>query len=286
MLYMHCGASAATREDLADYQPPTIEELRERLKTETAGNRWHPIHHADLIDTILETAKGRGLTVARESYGLSEDKHSLYGCIDFQNPDPGADHGHSLGFRHDNLQRFRLLGVSAGRVFVCDNGAIVGDFVFGHKHTNKTALSTTVEDGMELWAKQVERMATVFAAMKATDISDRDAEHLMIEGARKVYAAELRPNGKRRVLRNPCYSWSQLGKIDHEWRNPRHEAFEPRTLWSLYNAVTEVGKAWSPRNVERGLKGWPAMVADEFDLEAVRPQLLALEVDEDSPSRN
>lgn len=282
MLYMHCGASAATREDLGRYVPPTVEELQEK-RGDHAGSRWKPMHHLELLDTILSVAKERGLVVKREAYGMSKDTHSLFGCIDFEGGT--EDHGHALGFRHDNLQRFRLLGVSAGRVFVCDNGAIVGDFVFGHKHTSQTALAPTIREGMDVWASQIERMSEIFDAMKATEITNRDAEHLLIEGARTVYKAELNARGQRQVERAPCYAWSQLGKIDHEWRNPRHEAFEPRTLWSLYNAVTEVGKAWSPRVVERGLKGWPGMVADEFHLESVRPQLLALPEDFD-PSVN
>jgi hypothetical protein len=274
---MHCGAEAATLDDLREYVPPTREELRAKLGTENAGNRWKPMLHADLVETILAEATRLSLVVQRTAYGMSKDTHSLYGCIDFKNKNPGADHGYALGFRHDNLQRFKLIGVSAARVFVCDNGAIVGDFVFGHKHTQRTELAPTVKEGMVLWANQIARLAEVFDAMKATAIDDRDAEHLMIEGARTHYAEELRTNGKRRVERAPCYAWSQLGKIDLEWNNPRHEAFEPRTLWSLYNAITEVGKRWTPRNVERGLKGWPAMVADEFNLEAIRPQLLSLE---------
>jgi len=28
----------------------------------------------------------------------------------------------------------------------------------------------------------------------------------------------------------------------HEWRKPRHEAFESRNIWSLLNAFTEVLK--------------------------------------------
>ena len=35
---------------------------------------------------------------------------------------------------------------------------------------------------------------------------------------------------------------SQVSKVLNEWREPRHEAFKPRTLWSWFNAVTETVK--------------------------------------------
>jgi hypothetical protein len=34
----------------------------------------------------------------------------------------------------------------------------------------------------------------------------------------------------------------QIPQILREWRKPSHEAFAPRTLWSYFNAYTEVFK--------------------------------------------
>ena len=36
-----------------------------------------------------------------------------------------------------------------------------------------------------------------------------------------------------------------------EWREPSHEAFEPRTVWSLFNAFTEVLKPSSVTNPQK-----------------------------------
>lgn len=35
----------------------------------------------------------------------------------------------------------------------------------------------------------------------------------------------------------------QVPNVIGEWRSPSHEAFRPQTLWSLFNAFTEVYKA-------------------------------------------
>ena len=40
---------------------------------------------------------------------------------------------------------------------------------------------------------------------------------------------------------------SRLPKVIEAWEEPQHEAFQPRTAWSLFNAFTEVQKANAPR---------------------------------------
>jgi len=34
-----------------------------------------------------------------------------------------------------------------------------------------------------------------------------------------------------------------------EWKNPQYEAFGPRTVWSLYNAITEALKSAPPQSI-------------------------------------
>lgn len=244
----------ATTESLATYCVPTLEELREHVTTEAghipsgAGARWAPIHHLDLIESILSQARRIGLEPTQQTYGTSEDLHSLYGSIDFAPsrssglPDIGGL-GRSIGFRSDNLQRFKLLGVSGARVFVCSNGVINGDFVFGHKHTNRVELATTIQEGLEKWRGQQLELGAMVAGLRARELSDDQAKVALVNGCRRE-----------------VFAWSQAGKVDAEWREPRHEEFRPRNAWSLYNAVTEVAKAWSPRNVEKGLRDFPALL--------------------------
>ena len=46
---------------------------------------------------------------------------------------------------------------------------------------------------------------------------------------------------------------SQVPEVLREWRAPSHEAFEPRTAWSLFNAFTEVHKQVNPHtSLRRG----------------------------------
>jgi len=254
MLYVHAGASATTLDSIREtYTVPTVEDLREARKSETAGNRWKPLHHADLIDEIHRAAGDRGLSVARESFALSEDTHDVYGFMQFEGFDLGVPgQAPVLGFRSSNLQRFGLLGVSGSRVFICDNGMIVGDFVFGMKHTSGRVgdLDQSIDEGMEKWEEQTANLRRVVESMQSMDIDRRDADHLLLQG-----------------VRDKAFSNRQVGRIDRvftayqEEEHPHHEAFAERTGWSLYNALTEVAKGFSPRASENVIKRFGRTIA-------------------------
>ena len=53
-------------------------------------------------------------------------------------------------------------------------------------------------------------------------LSDRDAHDLTI-----------------RALDQHVICGSLIPKVLSEWRHPRHAAFQPRSVWSFFNAVTE-----------------------------------------------
>ena len=45
-----------------------------------------------------------------------------------------------------------------------------------------------------------------------------------------------------RALRAGAINTARIPKVLKEWDEPRHPEFEPRTVWSYFNAVTEVTK--------------------------------------------
>lgn len=303
-LYNHGQtAASATVEDLERYTVPTLEELQE-VRGEGAGARWAPMHHRHLRDCILTEARAAGLTIAVDddgkpmehySFGNARksercpdgiDQHQLFGCITFDLqvpslPDTIGSVRQVLGFRHDNLQRFKLLGVTGANVFVCSNMAIVGDFIFGHKHGSMTELPSVIHTGFGDWQEQQERAHRLIGRMAETPIDDRDAAHLLLEATVNVLDPEepMRQHGNRQVrnIKRPsCLSSSQCHAIYSLWRDKGRNggAFEARTAWSLYNALNERAKGWRPRVVEKSLRTFGEVCADVlgFDTED-RPQL-------------
>lgn len=262
MLYTHAGANAITRAELNRFHVPTIEQLRDMkstaLKPLSVGNRWAPVPFADMAHTILSVCYDRGLHLKRESYAVSRDGFDLYSCFDFTAPIPGRDDmSATLGWRYSNVQRFALKGVSGARVFVCDNGAIVGDFVFGHKMTNGHERHVSVSDGLDRWERQVGLISRAYKAMESIELNVEQVDHILMDAVRAKIIAP-----------------SQLGKIDAEWGSERSKTQfgEQPTLRRLYEAVTETGKSWSSLRVqERGLRGFPDMALKlygEHDLAA------------------
>lgn len=245
MLYTHGEATLANRSDLRKFPVPTLDTLREKRGDE-AGNRWQPVPFHTMATAIADAATARGHRIKSEHYNVSKDGFDVFACFDFEGLVPGrTDMGTTLGWRYSNVQRFALKGVSGARVFVCANGAIVGDFVFGHKMTNGHDREVTVGEGLDKWERQTRRMGDFYRQMESVELEQRDSDHLLLEAVRGRIVAP-----------------SQLGKIDAEFRSDRSkEQFGERpTIRRLYEAVTEVGKTWrSPRVVERGLRGFPDM---------------------------
>lgn len=265
MLYTHDKPTITLPELRKTYKVPTKSDLRAKLGTRATkgtGSKWTPVHHADLIEDIHTSVAKRGMGIREERFALSEDTHSIFGYMQFEGFNFGrTDMAPVLGFRSDNLQRFRLIGVTGARVFVCSNGAIVGDFVFGFKHTsgNVEEIEIGIDDGMGKWERQAGQMKRFVEFLEGTRLDQRDADHLLLSAARERIIA---PN--------------QLGKIDETYRayedaaHPHHKAFAERNVWSLYNAVTEVAKGWrSPLVGERGLKGFPRIAANVFGFEGL-----------------
>ena len=245
------------------YTVPTRDDLKAALgerATDKTGSKWSPIHHADLIEQIEKGASDAGLVIAKQEFELSDDQHDIFGCLTFESPDwfDRDDMGLVLGFRNSNVQRMRLMGVTGSRVFICANGMIAGDFVFGFKNTtgNRTDAEVKVAEGMQNWETQARSLSGFVDHMKSCDLSEAQADNLILEG-----------------MRRGVYSSSQIGKIDTQYRsfadegNQYNQAFGDRNAWSLYNAVTEVGKGtarsrWSPSRVETALKNFPRLIAD------------------------
>jgi len=268
MLYTHGKPTITLEEIRGTYRVPTKDDLLAHLgerATKGAGKIWAPIHHADLVDSIYQAADKRGFKVVEPQFNLSDDTHSIYGSMQLEGRvSLGGTMAPVLGFRSDNLQRFRLMGVTGARVFICNNGAIVGDFIFGFRHTNRAAeeLEVSIDDGMSSWERQAAGMLRFTEWLQAQALEQETTDHLLMQAVRGRILAP-----------------SQLGKVDavytayQEAAHPHHEAFGARNAWSLYNAVTETAKTFaSPAVSERGLKGFPRLIADTLgytELEAL-----------------
>jgi hypothetical protein len=140
MLMLHKGCRRIARADLADIQVPE------------ASGRHMPVAHHVLGDTVVATAEGLGLQLRKERWGISNDGMRLYGALDF---DPIAKltmpegTGPSLGIRHANDKSISVQLTAGMRVFLCDNGVMVGEIeTVRRKHTSGLDLNSLIRDAL------------------------------------------------------------------------------------------------------------------------------------------
>lgn len=214
-LILHCGAHAATRDDVAAVPTPAPDGV------------WHPIPHLTVRDLVAENVATLGLRIVEEAFGLWKAGARAFGLLGLRNGDQAPDYELVLGWRNSHDKSFPAAGALGSRVFVCDNLAFSGEVTFARKHT-----TNVIRDLPGLVSRAVARLVGMrrtmderIAAYKAQVLGDVEVHDLLIRSLDRGVVGPVR-------LRN----------VLDEWRAPRHDAFRDRTAWSLFNAYTEVLK--------------------------------------------
>lgn len=214
-LIMHCGARAVERPALG------------LVKTPAATPSWQPIAHLGLIEQVEKALAASRLTIVNQAHSLSQDGSRYFGLMHIRNGHENNDYAWVMGLRNSHDKTFPAGIVAGTQVFVCDNLAFGGEVKFARKHTRfilrdlPQIAERAVARLVEKWHTQEKRIAVY----KEHKIADRDAHDLIIR------ALDIGVIGSRAVL-------LVLG----QWREPVHEAFAPRTAWSLFNGFTEAMK--------------------------------------------
>lgn len=220
-LVLHTGGWEATREQI-DAVP-----LPEKTPT------YQPVGHGELVDTILRAGTAYGWTPQRQRFALARNGAQFFGLIDFQRPGTNGEIGLTVGGRNAHDMSFSVGILGGGNVFLCDNLAFSGDWARDHKHTPGVwdALYAFLFGQMGKIGVQHEKLVEVVAEWRKIDLGVKDSDHLLVECVR------------RGAL--PC---SDLPKVLKEYDRPTIAGWndEPRNPWRLYNAFTQVSKAYSP----------------------------------------
>jgi hypothetical protein len=214
-LCLHCGAQEVARSAIATIDTPD--------PTDT----WVPIPHHQLIQTVERTLKSTNLTIGTQAHSLSHEGMRYFGLMEIVGKSPSDDYTCVLGLRNSHDKTFPAGIVAGASVFVCDNLSFSGEVKFARKHTRHLLrdLPQLVERSIGLltakWHDQDKRIA----AYKHAEIEDAEAHDLVIR------AIDVGVGSNRLIP-----------SVLQEWREPRHAAFEPRNVWSLFNSFTEALK--------------------------------------------
>ena len=214
-LILHCGASQVPRKALALVPTPS--------PTET----WQPIPHETYVHRIEQALPDYGLSVVQEAHAITHDGTRYFGLVQVQNGCSSPDYTWVLGLRNSHDKSLPAGLVAGSQDFVCDNLAFSGEVQISRKHT-----PNILRDLPGLVGNALTRLLGLFRFQdqrveryKSVHLGDADAHDLTIK-----------------ALDSGVVCASKIPEVLKEWREPRYREFEPRTVWSWFNGVTETAK--------------------------------------------
>jgi Domain of unknown function (DUF932) len=184
--------------------------------------------HDRLVQTVQTTLDASNLAIGTQAHSLTHDGTRYFGLMEIHSRQTSSDdYCWVLGLRNSHDKTFPAGIVAGASVFVCDNLSFSGEVKFARKHTRfiNRDLPQLVERAigrlMDKWHDQDIRIA----AYREKEIEDRAAHDLIIR------ATDVGVCSNRLI---PA--------VLHQWREPRHQQFESRNIWSLFNSFTEALK--------------------------------------------
>lgn len=224
-LVLHRGGWGATKADLAAVPVPEPTQS------------YHPVPYNRFVEEVELHVPRFGLTVQSEQFALAREGNQMFGVLTCTNGHDAGDYALAIGLRSSYDRSLAVSMCSGTRCFICDNLAFSGEVQLHRKHT-----ANVFRDLPDLIYRMLSKVAVLkartdeeIAGMKVLPVSQERAHHLIIEAVK----ADVLPA-------------SRLPKVIEAWEEPKHEEFQPRTAWSLFNAFTEVLKAEVPRQQIEG----------------------------------
>lgn len=232
-LMLHCGAHEVTRDAVYEIVTPEPSHRGEKKQ-----KMHYPIPHTLLLEEVEKNLVENGYEVVQQAHALTQEGQRYYGLIEVRHTAPSVallddpsvtpDYGLVIGLRNAHDGTYSAALAMGSRVFVCDNLGFSGEVLIGRRHTRNIARDIPLMIPRAFGALSVERvnLETRIEAYKGAEINDRDANDLIV----------------RALVDEKIFPTKSLPHVVQEWRTPSHDEFQERTIWSLFNAFTEVAK--------------------------------------------
>lgn len=193
---------------------------------------WFPQPYSRVIDLVKSEVTGAYGPLVREAYSLGRGGTQLFGHMAVDSGDDALQM--EFGIRGSYGKTLSWAFVSGASVLVCDNMMFRGDSIVVVRKNTRYAWN----DIERLVAEIVAGARRQFRGLAV----QRETFRELIVETRRGY--EL----IGRALGEGVLSSRQVGVAMDQWVKPAHAEFEPRTMWSLYNAFTEAAKIAAPGN--------------------------------------
>lgn len=216
---------SATLVSHVDTNLVTRDQLR-TIPTPPATLTFKPVPHIKLVETLEQALAERSLKIEKEQFAVRGDGSALFSTFDLSATGmPGTCA--SLGLRTANNKTMSIQLVAGMRVFVCDNLALLGDFIaLKRKHTAGLDLLEELRFAVVKYEQHFNTLKLEIDAFQKQAIEDEQA---------KLFIYDM-------FVQRNVMPMRFIGDVAKAYFEPPHADFEPRTLWSLHNAFTEVAK--------------------------------------------
>lgn len=203
-----------------------------------ATNSYCPVEHFKLLDTIERAALEYGHVIDNLEVGIQSakrDEETILGAKMFAimrlktNGAVGGDNLRlDIGIRN-SYDKSVAVGIVAGAsVFVCDNMMITGEMQAIRKHTPN------------VWQDILPMvMAVLMIANKQHELDQQMRQDLMLHEINTHSGLDLLGSmAAHGYISYAGGNSSMFATALREWQEPSFEEFNPRNVWSLYNACT------------------------------------------------
>lgn len=228
-LMLHAGGYKASLSDILNVETPRPTDTH------------YPISHRYFLDMVLEALAYHGYSVESQQHGLmGKAGEDYFGVLTLNRTSTMGDFAHVLGLRNSHRMKFAAQACLGTRVFVCDNLAFRADDAivkFSRKHT-----AFILRDFPRICIDKVAELPSLF-----------DSTERQVDRWKSTYLG-TDPVETRKNAANLCMTALTKGAtngrlLPHVWREFNredgpggHSSLKGSSLWSLYNAFTEVEK--------------------------------------------
>ena len=215
-------------------------------------NYYTPIHHRDVIESILEEIDKNNFRVVKEEYRVASKGHKLIGYFDLDAND--SEFGIRVAFRNSYDKSMSFALVSGNFVAICSNGMITGEYSMKRKHTGladyiaDNYIHDTISQVGDIF-EEIKRDSLLF---KSQSIDEKNSAQWIGE---LLIKEEIINGMQAGIVREQLYHSEKFNTI------PNNDF----SVWDLYNHVTESLKRSHPLTYIADHCNLHKFMLDKFD---------------------
>lgn len=216
------------------------------------GNRYAPVQHGVVIDTIENYVQSQGLVIKKEQFLSASNGQQIIGKYTIGHPN--IELKPMLAFKN-SLDGSMSFGICSGSIVsICSNGCVFGDeFMFKRKHMGeaKSDILESIKLATDAIYKTLDQHIEVAQQLKDKILTKREISTLV---------GQL-------FIEDKIIQLEQLNIIKKELEIPTHTYYNPESAWDFYNYCTYALKDTHPQQWHKQHKQLGNFFIDNFKLE-------------------